>query len=305
MSQSIALAVPRGSGVGVRTDARLGVLLVAPIVLTMVALVFYPVAATLVDSLYRVDPLQAGTPFIGLDHYRALLTDHNVNRAWTNTLAYVGICVTLETVGGIAIALLINQVGLGRRWVLAAVILPWALPGVVNAVVWGWIYNPSYGLLNGILVAAGLDFEKHVWFNDRAAALFLVSLVHIWRTMPLTVVIVLASLQSIPSDLYEAARIDGANRRNLFVHITLPLIRSGVAIAMAQSTVTAFNLFDEAWILTGTSRTTRPILVQVYMEAFQNLHFSYGMALSVLVMFVSLAVSLVYVLRVQRTTRFD
>lgn len=295
----------REKGIDGTVDAFLGLLLAAPIVIAMVALVLFPVASTFWDSLHRVNPMQPGTPFIGLQHYRDLIGDPIVNEAWRNTIIYVVICVALETAGGIAAALLINQAGRWRRLVLAAVVLPWALPGVVNAVVWSWIYNPSFGLLNGLLVAAGLDFNKFVWFNDRSIALLAVSLVHVWRMLPLTAVIMLAALQSIPADLYEAARIDGASRPKMFTNITLPLIRGGIAIAMTQSTVAAFNFFDEAWILTGSARGTRPILVQVYLEAFQNLHFSYGMALSVLVMFASLAVSLVYVLRVQRVTRMD
>jgi multiple sugar transport system permease protein len=148
----------------------------------------------------------------------------------------------------------------------------------------------------------GLISHNHVWFNDRWTALFLIALVHIWRMLPITAVIVLAGLQSVPGELYEAARMDGAGAVNRFGRITLPLIAPSLAIAMTQSTVLAFNLFDEAWILNGSSGDTRTLLIQVYMSAFQDLHFSYGMALSVLVMFASLAVSLVYVLRIPGET---
>ncbi|HXU59304.1 MAG TPA: sugar ABC transporter permease, partial [Verrucomicrobiae bacterium] len=185
------------------------------------------------------------------------------------------------------------------------VILPWTLPGVVNAVIWMWIYQPGAGLLNGILTAFGLPFENHVWFNDRASAIVAVSVVHIWRMMPLTVVIALAAMQSIPGHLYEAARIDGATRPQMFLLITLPLIRGALAVAMTNSTVAAFNLFDEAWVLAGSSLDTRPVLVQIYLETFQNLHFSYGMALSLAVTAVSLLVSLVYVVRIYHNTRFE
>lgn len=188
---------------------------------------------------------------------------------------------------------------------LAAIVLPWALPAVVNAVIWMWIYQPGAGLLNGILTVFGLPFDNHVWFNDRASAIIAVSVVHIWRMMPLTVVIVLAAMQSIPSHLYEAARIDGANRLQMFLLITLPLVRGAIAVAMTNSTVAAFNLFDEAWVLAGSSLDTRPILVQIYLETFQNLHFSYGMALSLVVTVVSLLVSLVYVARIYHNTQYD
>lgn len=292
-------------GVGFNADTTLGVLLVSPILITMAALVFYPMARTLWDSLHRVNPMQAGTPFVGLENYTRMLSDGQLGTTWVNTLIYVGLAVLAETIFGVLAASLINQLKVGRQWVLAAVILPWALPGVVNSVIWLWIYQPGAGLLNGILTSLGLPFDNHVWFNDRTSAIIAVTVVHVWRMMPLTIVIVLAAMQSIPSHLYEAARIDGATRPQMFALVTLPLVRSAIAVAMTNATVNAFNLFDEAWVLAGSSLETRPILVQIYLETFQNLRFSYGMALSVVITFVSLLVSLVYVLRVYRNTRFD
>jgi len=286
-------------------DAVLGLLLVAPIVIAMAALVFFPLVETVWDSLHRVNPMQPGTPFIGVANYVNMLSDADLGRAWINTFIYVVIAVIVETVVGILCASLINQVRVGRQWLLAAVVLPWALPGVVNAVIWMWIYQPGAGLLNGILMLFGLPFDNHVWFNDRVGAIIAVSVVHIWRMMPLTIVIVLAAMQGIPDHLYEAARIDGASRRQMFFSITLPLVRSAIAVAMTNATVSAFNLFDEAWVLTSTSADTRPVLIQIYLETFQNLHFSYGMALSLVVTVVSLLVSLIFVLRVYNTTRYD
>jgi multiple sugar transport system permease protein len=302
------IAVASGEGrrrVAINSDAALGLTLVAPIVVTMTALVFYPLARTVWDSLHRVNPMQPGTPFVGLANYVKMFSDAQLGTAWINTFIYVAIAVVVETVCGVLVAALVNQVKIGRQWLLAAIILPWALPGVVNAVIWMWIYQPGAGLLNGILAVFGLPFENHVWFNDRVSAIVAVSVVHIWRMMPLTVVITLAAMQSIPAHLYEAARIDGANRLQMFLLITLPLIRGAIAVAMTNSTVAAFNLFDEAWVLAGTSRDTRPIMTQIYMETFQNLHFSYGMALSLVVTVVSLLVSLVYVVRIYHNTRYD
>lgn len=292
-------------GVGFKADITLGLLLISPIVITMAALVFYPMARTFWDSFHRVNPMQAGTPFVGLDNYTRMLSDGQLATTWTNTLIYVVLAVLAETILGVLAASLINQIKVGRRWILAAVILPWALPGVVNSVIWLWIYQPGAGLLNGILVSLGFSFENHVWFNDRTSAIIAVTVVHVWRMMPLTIVIVLAAMQSIPSHLYEAARIDGATRPQMFALVTLPLIRSAIAVSMTNATVNAFNLFDEAWVLAGSSLETRPILVQIYLETFQNLRFSYGMALSVVITFVSLLVSLIYILRVYRNTRFD
>lgn len=245
------------------------------------------------------------TPFVGFDNYANLMNDPNVRQSWANTFIYVGLTVAMETVFGVGAALLLNKIKFGRSWLLAVLILPWCLPPVVNAVVWMWIYNPSYGALNGALTSLGLISENKVWFNDRLTALFLTSIVHAWRMMPLTAVIILAALQSIPKELYEAAKLDGAGPVKLFRLVTLPLISGGLAIALSQSTVFAFNLFDEAWVLNGASLDTRTVMIQVYMSAFQNLKFSYGMALSILAMLASLVVSAVYVLRVYRETRLD
>ncbi|HVO04982.1 MAG TPA: sugar ABC transporter permease [Candidatus Cybelea sp.] len=305
MTTLAASGVPNRRRAAFKGDAVLGYFMIAPLLITMVALVFFPLAATMWDSLHRVNPMQAGTPFVGLANYIAMFSDSDLIRSWINTLIYVVLAVAAETVFGVLAAALINQVKIGRKWLLAAVVLPWALPAVVNAVIWLWIYQPGAGLLNGILVAFGLPFENHVWFNDRTSALVAVAVVHIWRMMPLTVVITLAAMQGIPSHLYEAARIDGASRPHMFFLITLPLIRGPIAVAMTNATVTAFNLFDEAWVLASSSLDTRPVLVDIYMETFQNLRFSYGMALSLIVTVVSLLASGIYVIRVYQNTRYD
>ncbi|WP_397453296.1 carbohydrate ABC transporter permease [Pseudomonas sp. NA-150] len=289
----------------VSSETWLGYVYVLPIVVIMGSLVFMPLVTTVFDSLYQIDPMRPGNPFIGLRNYQNLMGDNNVQHAWWNTLAYVVIAVALQAIGGLGAALLLNKIRYGRQWLLAVLVLPWCLPPVVNALVWLWIYNPSYGLLNNVLHALGLIGENKVWFNDRQTALFLIALVHVWRMLPLTAIILLAALQSIPSDLYEAAKLDGAGPLKCFRLITLPLISGGLAIALSQSTVFAFNLFDEAWILSGSSLDTRSVIIQVYMSAFQNLKFSYGMALSVLAMIASLVVSMIYVLKVYRETRFD
>jgi multiple sugar transport system permease protein len=295
----------RRKRVGSQADAFLGVLLTLPILVTMVSLVFYPLLMTSWDSLHRVKPTLPGTPFVGLNNYAAMFSDGATISAWINTGIYVLVAVTAETVFGIAAALLLNKIHYGRRWLLAIVVLPWALPGVVNSVMWLWIFNPAAGLLNGALNSIGLDFENHLWFVSRFSSISMVSIVHIWRMMPLTIVIILAALQGIPRDLYDASRMDGATQTKNFFYVTLPLIRSAIAIAVTQSTVYAFNLFEEAWVLNGASHDTRPILGQIYLETFQNLNFSYGMALSLVVTLLSLVVSLAFVMRVYSDTRYD
>jgi len=303
--QTTGILPRQGHGVGKSADAVTAFLLVLPILVTMGGLVFYPLVDTAWDSLHRVNPMQPGTPFVGLANYTRMFSDREVGQAWLNTFRYVGICVLAETVFGVLAAALINQLRTGRRWVLAAIVLPWALPGVVSGVIWQWIFSPGPGLLNGLLVMLGFDYEGHLWFNDATSAMLGICTVHVWRMMPLTIVIVLAAMQTIPGELYEAARMDGASRLVMFRNITLPLIRGAIAVAMTNATVQAFNLFDEAIVLARNSVETRTILIQIYLEAFKKFNFSYGMALSLTVTFVSLAISLGYVLRIHRTTRLD
>lgn len=282
-----------------------GAIYVLPVAVIMGALVLVPLMFTVIDSFYRVDPMRAGKPFVALANYIKLFQDRNVLQSWNNTFVFVAMTVALQTVLGLAAALLLNRISYARSILLAALVLPWCLPPVVNAVVWSWIFNPSYGVLNDILKSLGFIEANHVWFNDRLTAIFLIATVHAWRMMPLTAIILLAALQSIPKDLYEAGRMDGAGAIGLFRRVTLPLISGGLAIALSQSTVFAFNMFDEAWILNGASLDTRSVMIQVYMSAFQSLKFSYGMALSVLAMLASLIISAVYVVRVYSETRYD
>ena len=302
-----ALASQAGPNKGIRktSDALLGFLLILPILVTMVGLVFYPLLTTTWDSLHRVDPLQQGMPFVGLANYSRIFSDAEAGRSWANTFEYVFLAVLIETVFGVLAASLINQVKHGRQWVLAAVVLPWALPAVVSGVIWEWIYAPGPGLLNGALMALGFNFEDYVWFNNSTLAMLLITLVHVWRMMPLTIVIVLAAMQTIPGELYEAARMDGSSRFAMFQTITLPLTRGAIAVAMTNATVSAFNLFDEAMVLSRNSLETRPILIQIYLEAFRKFHFSYGMALSLAVTALSLLFSMGYVLRLHKNTRLD
>jgi multiple sugar transport system permease protein len=306
LSASLADVTPRRSWRQiVASDASLGIALALPVVVLMAAFVFIPVIITAWDSFHRVSPMLPGEPFVGFRNYLQMFSDPDVRNAWWNTWFYVVLAVALELFLGLAAALLLNTMRSGRRWLLAAVILPWALPPVVNAMVWSWIYNPHYGLLNGLLMRFGLIDQPHVWMNDQGTALVLVTLVHVWRMMPLNAVILLAALQTIPRELYEAAEVDGASRFLSLRMITLPLISGAMGIALTQSTITAFNMFDEAWILAKASAITRPIQGQIYMTAFQDLKFSYGMAMSIAVMLVSILVSAFYVRRIYRETRFD
>ena len=244
--------------------------------------------------------MQAGSPFVGLKQYRSLFDDSDVAGSWANTLWIGLIAVAIETIAGVAIALLLNRTGGAQKWLLAATIFP-AIPPVVNALIWTWIYNPSYGLLNDLLLRVGAIDHNIAWFNSRPMGLLLIAVVHAWRMTPLMAVLILAALQGIPDELYQAGRLDGAGPLRMFWSITLPLISPVLALAITQATVDAINLFDEFWILAGQSLDTRTLLIEVYILAFNDMGFSYGMALSV-VMIVTLLLSVYSIMRLYRDT---
>jgi multiple sugar transport system permease protein len=169
------------SEVGVRqkSDTWLALVLISPILLTMVGLVFYPLLGTSWDSLHRVDPTQQGTPFVGLANYTRMFSDNEELLSWWHTCKYVVLALTDEIVLGLAAAAIINQVTVGRQWLLAATVLPYAVPAVVSSMIRRWIFAPSAGLLNGLLPLFGFDYDNHVWFNNGTVALLHVLLLHV------------------------------------------------------------------------------------------------------------------------------
>ena len=169
-----------------------------------------------------------------------------------NTVIYIVVGVGLTTLFGLGIALVLQRRSHWRGVVLALVVLPWALPAVVEAVIWGWIYDPTFGVLNSVLKSIHLIHSYHLWIGiGRVVSIVLIELVQVWQITPLAALLILAALQSIPQELYEAARVDGAGRWQMFRRITLPLVRPGLAIAMVESLILSLNVFDQVYVLNG------------------------------------------------------
>lgn len=256
-------------------------LLILPIVILMLGLVFYPAVVTFIDSfksmkLTRPDDIQ----FVGLSNYIQLLTDADVLQAFINTSWYFLLAVVLEVIGGLVFALVLEKKFRGRGIVLAAVILPWAFPPVVNSAIWKWIYDPTYGVFNDILLRIGMIDSYQPMLAEPGLAVMLIMIVHIWKMIPLVTIILLAVLQTIPDDLHQAAQIDGASWRQRFLYITLPLLKPAIVIVLTQATIASINLFDEIYVLTGTALHTRSLMIQTYLTAFRELNLGLGMALS-------------------------
>jgi multiple sugar transport system permease protein len=268
-------------------------LLLSPLVVFIGALSFVPTADTAVEAFFRVMPLDPPNRFIGLGNFRALFANPTITISWVNTAAYVVIGVAASVVLGTAIAVALKQRFRLRGVVLALVILPWALPAVVEAVIWSWIYNPTVGVMNSALHSAHVIGGYHVWLGlDRWLTILLIEIVQVWQITPLSALIILAALQSIPLDLYEAARVDGAGPVQAFLRISLPMIRPALAVCTVEALVLSLNIFDQVYILNGIAPLGSSVMLQTYVTTFENLNFGGGYALSLLVTLATAVLSL-------------
>ena len=279
--------------------------LVTPLTLFIALLALLPAGYTIVESFFRVQPLYPPARFNGLENYRRLFSDPTIRDSMMNTLLYVVIGIALTTVLGVGMAIALQRPFRGRAIVIAIMVLPWALPGVVEGVVWSGIFDPNNGLVNSLFTSLRLFNHYHVLLGEhRIQTVVLIELVQVWQLTPLSVLLVLASLQNIPSDLYEAATLDGSSAWATFWRITLPLVRPGVAIAMVQALVQTLNIFDQPYVLNGAAATGTSVTEQTYFVSFQNLDFGEGYALSLVITVATIVFGLLIVRLVYRKVEF-
>jgi len=281
--------------------AGLPYLLVTPLTVFIIGLALVPAAFTIIESFYRVNPLDPPTRFTGIGNFRRLFANSAVLTSVGNTAIYVVIGVVLSTVLGIFFAVVLRRPFRGRGILIAILILPWALPGVVEGILWTGIFDANTGLLNGVLSSVHLASHGSVLLGDnRWLTIFLIELVQVWQITPLSALLVLASMQLMPEELFQAAAIDGCGAWQSFWRITLPLARPGVAVAIVQALIATLNVFDQPYVLNGAATTGSSITEQTYFISFQDLDFGGGYALSLLITAATLIISLVVVRGVYR-----
>ena len=287
-------AEPRGAEY---REARLGWAMVLPAVGTILLIALFPLAWTVWESLHLHDLRMPwlGRPFIGLDNYIEALGDERFREALVHTLAFTVASVTLELTLGCVLALAMNRAFRGRGLVRAAILVPWAIPTVVAALIWRFMFDGDSGIVNAALAWLGVD--PPVWFVDRLAAWVPVVLGDVWKETPFVALLLLAGLQGIDASLYEAARIDGASAWRQFRHIPLPLLKPALLVALIFRTRDAFRVFDLVYVMTGggPGTATEPIALYTFTSLLQNLRFGYGSALSVLVFLVAFLLALGYI----------
>jgi N,N'-diacetylchitobiose transport system permease protein len=277
-------------------DKLLPVLLVAPAVVVIAGLVGYPVFRTVWLSLTDADGLRALTEgemsFIGLDNYRRIFEDPVLRRSALVTVAFGLACVAATMVVGIAVALLLNRRFKGRAVLAVLVLLPWAIPHVAASYVWDWIFHDQYGILNW---AVGL--EGFAWTNRATTAFLVIGLVVVWQSFPFVSVALLGGLQTIPGEVIDAARVDGAGGWQLVWRIRLPMLKPLLLVLVVISTIWDFKVFDQVFVITegGPARQTEVLAVSVWREAIAQLHIGLGSALAIVLFLILFVFTVLYV----------
>lgn len=224
--------------------------------------------------------------WVGLDNFVTAMYDEEFREGFGRTLYFTFVSVGLETIIGVLVALLLNQEFRGRVVMRALLVLPWALPTIVNAMMWRLIYNPEYGAFNAMLTQLGILNEYRSWLGDPASAMNMVVLADVWKNYPIVAMIALAALQTVPSELHEAARLDGANAVQRFFHVTLPGIMGPLTVALVLRTIEAFRVFDIIYVMTrgGPADSTKTVSFYVYQESFSYMNAGSGAAYAVSVL---------------------
>lgn len=281
------------------SDQReLGLVLTIPTLIAIFGVVLVPFISSLILSLQRRD---VGRPqldgFVGLGNYLKLLQDARFLNSLSVTIFFSLTSVVLELILGVAIALVLNEQFKGRGFVRGLIILPWALPSIVNAAMWQWIYNADYGVLNALLTQLGFVGKYQIWLANPKAAMALIILANVWKETPFAVLLVLAALQGIPRDIYEAAKVDGASVWQRFRFITLRLLMPVIMVIGFLQTLWGLQTFELVYIITsgGPASATELLSLRIYAQTFRSLRFGYGASIAYLTGLIVLIPAIFYI----------
>ncbi|HYO74359.1 MAG TPA: sugar ABC transporter permease [Archangium sp.] len=262
-----------------RQRTRAAWLFLTPTLMAMGLVAGWPLARTFWFSFTDANLTDmAASQFVGLDSFRTVVEDENWwTTVWT-TFRFAGVSVVLETVLGMMIALALNAKFQGRALLRAAVLVPWAIPTVVSARMWGWMFSDSYGVINAILMSLGLLTEPLAWTAESSLSFVAVVAVDVWKTTPFMTLLILAALQMLPGEIYEAARIDGAGPIRTFFQVTLPMVKGPLLVAIIFRILDALRVFDVFFVLTGGGTETMPMAGYARQRMFEYQEIGVGSA---------------------------
>lgn len=264
-------------------DQKSAMLFLAPMMVVLTVVAVFPILYSFWISLFDLKltrPHRA--PFVWFDNYVHIFQDQMFWDSVGRSTSFTLMSVTAIMFIAMLMALLLNEEFRGRRILSAILLIPWAIPYVANGLMWKWIYDSGYGALNGLLFQLGLIDKYVVMLGDVEKTMLLIANSFVWKEVPLATILLLVTLKSIRADLYSAAKVDGANVWQRFVHITLPALTPGFALVMIYETMMAIRHFDLFFILTegGPADSTHVVAWQVYVETFRKLAFGTGAALA-------------------------
>ena len=278
-------------------EARVGKVMAAPSLILIFALAIYPLLYTIFISFTELNMMTGETQYKGLTNYiQAFTSGEFWNSVWV-TLLFTILSLVIQLPLGVLVALLLNQEFKGR-WLLRSIVLvPWAVPTLVNSTLWNWIFNTQYGAANRLLMQFNLISEPIIWFDTPMKAMGVIVFADTWRMLPLYVLMMLASLQTIPQSQIEAAILDGAGAFSRFRNVILPLIKPMLLVVLVIRTMQALKVFDIIYMLThgGPANGTMVISYFIYNQSFAFMHFSYGAALAIIVAVISTIITVLYV----------
>ncbi len=284
---------------GLRRERWLGYLFVAPMLLFLLGIIFFPLGHAFVTSLYR----EAGVNirFVGLGNYTRLLDDAAFWNSLRVSVVFTVASVALHLLVALPVALFLNQLRRGRTAIRLAFLTPWMVTPVIGAIAWVWLLDPHFGVANHLLRSVGLIAANKVWLGEPGLALGSIIAVDVWRGFPFVMLILLAGLQTVPKEEYEAASIDGAGALQRFVFITLPHLRYLLVVATTLDVINTVRTFDIVAVMTrgGPVNATEVLPVLIFNTAFQANRFGPAAAVGVVLLVLLLVFSTLYILLLQ------
>lgn len=286
-----------------RKDQNFYLILLVPMIWVLLFFIAIPVGQSFFLSFHRIliGLPQLGTPFVGWENYQELLNDPVARHSFWITVIFVGTTTFFELLIGLLMALLMHHRFPGRGALRACVLIPWAIPTVVSAQMWRFLLNDAYGMVN--YAVFGAETTKYLpWLALPSTALLSIIIADIWKTSSFAALLILAGLQVVPEELYQAAKVDGAVAWPRFWHITWPLIRPAILVALLFRTIDAFRVFDLAFVMTqgGPADATNVLQLYGYKKMFVEGWMGYGATISVFIFIIALFLAIMYVRMVGR-----